>query len=297
MPALLLAVVAVIWGGGFIWTQVALDYGFSPGLILACRFAVASAVFLVFCRKKIFPISKDELKRGAALGLLLFLGFYVQTTGLRFTTPSNNGFFTAVNVIIVPLIAWRLNRRSPPAKLWGCCAIALSGFFILSWRPGTGFSVNSGDMLTLLSAFFFACHIAGLGVLSKTMNPLKATFIQMSTAGVLSLGGMLIFEGGALSRADFAAGGVSVILLGLLSTCFCFFIQTWAQARTGPGKAALIMAGESLWCMIFSVMAGYEILTLRMAGGGLLVVGATVLLELEPPRSPVKSLAESEETV
>lgn len=284
LPTLALILVSVVWGAGFMGVQIALDSGFPPGLILVLRFFIAAAVLAGAGAKHVFPLTKQEMRYGAWLGALLAAGYFIQTTGLRLTTPSNNGFFTATNVIMVPFVCWAFYRKKPPLKLFACCLLAVVGFFVLSWAPGAGFSVNLGDVLTLVGAFFFAWHISSLGNHSAEMDPTKLTFLQMIFAGGFSLIPLAFSDFSVLARADWMSGLLAVLFLGLMSTCLCSFLQTWAQARTSPGKAAVIMACESLWCMVFSVMLGYERFTVQMVAGGLIIVGAVCLLELEPPR-------------
>lgn len=280
LPTLALMLVAIIWGAGFMAVKIALDSGYSSGLILVCRFGVACAAMAAFGWRKILPVSRREVGYGALAGLLLFLGFYVQTLGMGLTTPSNNGFFTATNVIMVPLIAWALQKRRPPAKLLLCCALALAGFFVLSYSDA-GFGVNAGDLLTLLCAFFFACHIAYLGLVSPRVEAWKLTFLQLAFAGLFSVAGFCLVELPTLGEVDFVAGLPAVLFSGLLSTFLCYYLQTWAQGRTSSGKAAVLMSCESLWCAVFSVMLGYEQPSGQMAAGGLLIVGAVCLLELD----------------
>jgi drug/metabolite transporter (DMT)-like permease len=299
LPTFALMLVAMIWGAGFMAVQIALDNGFSEGLMLFGRFAVAALVLLIVAGKRLFPASRQELLYGLIAGFLLFLGFYVQTAGLRFTTPSNNGFFTATNVMMVPFIAWFLHKKRPPIKLFFCCLMALAGFFILAWNPDIGFSVNLGDLLTLLCAFFFACHIASLGIFSPKVDALRLSFFQIAFAGGFSLIAFLLFELPALSLANWKGGLPAVIFMGLFPTCLCFLIQTWAQGKTSSGKTAVILSCESLWCMIFSVMLGYEQLSVQMVVGGLVIVSAVCLLEVElpfPARRKKETSKEEQET-
>jgi len=274
---------AMLWGAGFIGTQMALDSGFSPGLFLSSRFAIASVILLVIGIKKIFPLCKQDVLYSFISGFLLFLGSYLQTIGLTFTTPSNNGFFTSVYVIIVPLIAWVLHRKRPPFKLWVCCLIALAGLIALSYQQDTGFTINVGDMLTLLSAFLFACHYASLGIISPKVETLKLTFLQLAFVAAASFICMLIFEPGSTERADWSAGWMPVLFHAVFPTCLCFFMQFWAQARTSSSKAAIILSGEAFWCAAFSVIVGYELFSAQMVIGGLLIVGAIILLEVKTP--------------
>ena len=45
------------------------------------------------------------------MGLTLFAGFALQIVGLQYTTPSKNAFLTALNVVIVPFIAFVILKR------------------------------------------------------------------------------------------------------------------------------------------------------------------------------------------
>jgi len=272
---------AMLWGAGFIGTQMALDSGFSPELFLTSRFAIASVILLIIGKKKIFPLSKKDILYSIVSGFLLFLGSYTQTIGLTFTTPSNNGFFTSVYVIIVPLIAWVLHRKQPPVKLWVCGAIALLGLFILSYQHESGFTANVGDLLTLLSAFIFACHYASLGIISPKVDTLRLTFLQLTFVSIASFVCLLILQPSSIEQADWSSGWVPVIFHAVFPTCLCFFMQFWAQARASSSKAAIILSGEAFWCAAFSVMFGYELFSFQMIVGGLLIVVAIILLEVE----------------
>ena len=275
-----LVLTAVIWGSGFMANQMAIDAGFSPGLILLLRFLIATAALLVIFRKKLFPMTKTELRYGFVAGIFMFSAFYAQTLGLTLTSPSNNGFYTALNVLMVPFIAWGFWKRKPPLKVFLSCALCLVGMFVLSYSGGS-FSFNLGDLLTVLCAFLFACHIAYLGVCASRMEASKLTFLQMAFSLAFSLVAFLIFDIPRVAEADFSAGLLPILYIGLFSTCLCFFLQTFAQSRTNSGTAAVILCTESLWCAMFSVLLGYESATVHMALGGLIILVSVVCVETD----------------
>ena len=183
------------------------------------RFAVAALVLLIVAGKRLFPASRQELLYGLIAGFLLFLGFYVQTAGLRFTTPSNNGFFTATNVMMVPFIAWFLHKKRPPIKLFFCCLMALAGFFILAWNPDIGFSVNLGDLLTLLCAFFLLATLQALVYFPQGGRPAPFLF-QIAFAGGFSLIAFAVCSPPFLWPTE--RGLPAVIFMGLFPPVFAF---------------------------------------------------------------------------
>ena len=62
-------------------------------------------------------------------------------------------------------------------------------------------------------------------------------------------------------------------------------LQTAAQARIEPSRAAVIMAMEPVWAAGFAVAVGGESVTARMVVGGLAILSAMYLVELAPRRS------------
>ncbi len=76
---LFLIVVAIVWGTGFLFTQLALDNGITPLYIMAIRFSVAAVLLSLIFFKKLKDVSIYDLKSGSILGFVLFLGFITQT--------------------------------------------------------------------------------------------------------------------------------------------------------------------------------------------------------------------------
>jgi drug/metabolite transporter (DMT)-like permease len=66
-------------------------------------------------------------------------------------------------------------------------------------------------------------------------------------------------------------------------------LQTWAQARVEPSRAAVIMAVEPVWAAAFAVALGGETITIRMIIGGLAIVAAMYLVERSPRRGRARS--------
>jgi drug/metabolite transporter (DMT)-like permease len=101
----------------------------------------------------------------------------------------------------------------------------------VTYSPTKGVSLSKGDLLTFLCAFFFALHISYLDIVSKKVNVIKMTFMQMATATFLSLIVFGLFDHFTITNVDFSKGFISVLYLGLFSTCLCFLIQTFAQKQ------------------------------------------------------------------
>jgi drug/metabolite transporter (DMT)-like permease len=245
------------------------------------RFTIAALIlgFLLFPRLRRMSL-RDGIN-GLAAGFFLFAGFYFQTVGLVYTTPSNNAFITSTNVIMVPFIAMIAFRTRPRFKFFILAFTCFAGVSLLNYSPAEGLRFNSGDLYTLLCAFFFACHIAFLGKASRETDTAALTFLQMAVASVFSLAVFLLADGGSVQGIDFKAGLPAVIYLGLFSTLLCFFIQTTAQRYTSSAKAAIFLSTEALFGTLFSVSLGLEPFSMRMLTGGSLILFSLILSELD----------------
>lgn len=274
-----LILVAIIWGSGFIASQYAIDSGMSTSLIMAMRFTIATVTLLAVFYKKIREIQSSDLKKGVIAGILLFLAFYSQTLGLVFTTPSNNAFITATNVVMVPFISWMIFKKRPLLKSFLTAFSCLAGIGVLTYSHGSGFIFSIGDLFTLICAFFFAAHISYLDIVAKSMDVKILTLVQMATAAILSLLVLFLFDFSSVRSADFSTGLLPVIYLGLFSTCICFLVQTSAQKFTSSTKAAILLSTEGFFGSLFSVLLRMETLTVNLLIGGVIIIGSVILSE------------------
>lgn len=269
-----LAVVAIIWGSGFVASAVSLEH-FTPYQILAIRFLIGIILLSLVFFKKLKNIKKSTIIRGSIIGVFLYLAFALQTVGLVYTTPSKNAFLTAVNVVIVPFIAFFIfKRKMDKFELFGAL-LAIIGIGVLSLKLSGG--VNLGDFLTLLCAVAFAFHIFYTAQFVKNEDPVLLTVVQMAAATLLGII-VVLFKG----ETNFVANGegVSAVLyLGVFSTTIAFLLQTVAQKYTTETKAAIILSTEAFWGMIFSVIILSEVLTAKMALGATLILAAIIISE------------------
>ncbi|MBD7907461.1 DMT family transporter [Sporosarcina gallistercoris] len=272
-----LLVTAIIWGTGFPVSAISLDY-FSPYQILAGRFVIGAVLLGVVFYKKLLKLSTAVLLKGGLLGVFLYGAFAFQTVGLQYTTPSNNAFLTAVNVLIVPFIAFVLyRRRVSPFEIAGAI-LAMTGIALLSLNGSL--TVNPGDVLSLLCAVFFAFHIFYTGQFVRKEDAISLTLVQMTVAAVIAW--IVIGVKGEASLPITTTSATSLLYLGVFSTTLAFLLQTVAQKHVSETKAAILLSMESLWGMIFSIIMLREIVTGQMIIGAALILLAILLAETKP---------------
>ena len=151
-----LVLVTIIWGGGFTASDIALE-SMTPFQIMTVRFFLAAILMGLISIRSLKGMKKEEIRAGILMGIALFAAFALQIVGLQYTTPSKNAFLTALNVVIVPFIAFLiLKKKISPKGILGA-VMSVIGVALLSLKGD--FSLGLGDGLTLLCAVGFAFQI------------------------------------------------------------------------------------------------------------------------------------------
>ncbi len=273
---LALASVAFLWGATFVVVKGALE-DVSTFLFLALRFSLASLLLAFWLRARLFRRSPVAWFGGALCGLLLFLGYALQTAGLRWTTASNSAFITGLYVVLVPLLASLVYRIRPRAMELAGAALAAAGTAFLS--GGLPADWNRGDLLTAGCAVAFAGHILAVERYSRRMDFERLSLMQIASVAVLSWAAAWI-EPARIAwtpRLLWALATTSV-----LATALSFVLYTWAQGQTSAARAALIFALEPVFAGVVAWAAAGERWTAATLAGAALILAAIVLVELKP---------------
>lgn len=281
---LLMLITAIMWGSGFVGMAAGLEH-WTVFQLMAGRFILASIILTLIFYKKLRLISKAVLWKGAVLGAILFTAFALQTMGLEYTTASKNAFLTAINVIIVPIIAYVIYKRRIDRFEFIAAGIAIAGIGFLSLQDSL--TINIGDMLSILCAVGFAFDIFYTNVFVKTEDALALTIIQFYTAAVLSVVAVLIL--GEVPTTYSTEGMYIIVYLAVFCTAVAYVCQNIGMQYANPTKSAIILSTESLFGTIFSVILLHEILTGRMIIGCVLIFFAILFAEVKPTFKRKKS--------
>ncbi len=275
----LMAVVAV-WGATFIVVKEALANA-STLLFLALRFGLASAALAIAFAGRYtgFPAVRRSLQAGMWAGLCLFSGYFLQTSGLRYTTASKSAFITALSVVAVPLLASLVHRSAPQAAEMAGVALATAGLGLMTLEPGK-LTLNRGDVLTAGCALAFAAHVLVLAHYSPKVCLELLSLGQVATTAVIS---GATFWWAETPRLHWTPGLLAALVItGLLATALAFTVQTWAQRHTSPTRTALILAMEPVFALLVSMAVAGESLSRRGMAGGVFILGGVLLAELKP---------------
>lgn len=273
-----LVITAMIWGSGFVASAISLEH-YTPYQILAGRFLIGAVILSLVFFKKFREIKRSTIVKGTIIGIFLYVAFAFQTLGLQYTTPSKNAFLTAINVVIVPFIAFFIYKRKMDIYEVMGAILAMVGVGVMSLKLST--EINVGDLLTLACAFAFAFQIFYTSKYVKDEDPVLLTIIQLMSAA--AMGGIVVLFKGETSLSFHTEGVLSLLYLGIFSTTIAYLLQTVAQKLVTATKTAIILSMESVWGMAFSIAILNEMITFRMILGAILILIAVLLSETKLP--------------
>jgi len=278
-----LAFVAIIWGATFVVVKQALA-DVSTLYFLFLRFSLASLCMLVLFTPAFRKMTAREIGQGlgagAVVGLFLWLGYILQTLGLKYTSAGNSGFLTGLYIVLVPLVGAVLLRKRPSGREIVGITIATAGMVVMTLPSlAASFSMNRGDLLTLACAVAFSFHLVAVGYYSQRRKMEALAFGQIACSAVLS-GCSLGLEPLHIvwSRPVWTA----ILLTAIFATAVAFALQTWAQQYTTPTRTALIFALEPVVALVTAVAVGGEAVTLYAVAGGALILAGILAVELKP---------------
>lgn len=270
-----LIVVTAIWGGGFVASDIALN-SLTPMQITAIRFLLGAVLMSLISVHEFQNINIKEIGAGVLMGIALFAAFALQIIGLQYTTPSKNAFLTALNVVMVPFIAFLvLRKRIGWRGVLGAC-LSVVGVAVLSLNGNM--TLGLGDALSLLCAVGFAFQIFFTGLFVQRYRVTILNCVQMVTAFVLSV--VVMVAMGQVHLTPTTDGWWSVLYLGVVSTTICYLLQTACQQYVDETKAAIILSMESVFGTLFSILLLGEVVTPRMIVGCTIILVAVVISNL-----------------
>ena len=272
MTALLaLVLVTAVWGYTFVPMKDAVAV-YPLFAFLAIRFAIASVVLAAPAARRLGGLGRRGSTEGAALGLLLALGYALQTAGLERTTVSSAGFITGLYVVFTPLLGLLLFRTRVGRAVWLGVALSVAGLAMLS---GVGAGDAVGDLLVLGGAAAYSLQIALMERYAPRYDPIAFTQAEM-LAAFAGFGLVAV----ALGQIEVPRGWTvwgALLVTGIFASALGFLVQTWAQRRTSATRTALAFAMEPVFAGIFGFwLAGDRLGALGWGGCAVIMAGIVV---------------------
>ncbi len=288
---LLLLFVVAVWGSTFALVKSAL-VSCTPLLFNELRMLLAFAVLAAFHLRSLRGLKWRAWRSGAVAGVLLALGYELQTAGLARTTAAKSAFLTGTVVVLVPLFSalpW-VRRPGTPAPRWLAVAgvlPAFSGIVLLTSPTGTRLAdllgtIRLGDGLSLLCAVAFAGHLLWLGRQAGSMPAAQLATLQIGLCAAVMVIATPLLEHPHLHWTLRLLG--ILLFMAVVATAAAFSIQTWAQQHLPPVNTALVLSLEPAFAWLISVAFLHDRFDRRAVTGALLIFGGLLLAEVIPGR-------------
>ena len=275
---------AISYAAAVVFVRYAYRAGITPGTAIFLRFAIASAVLLLFL---MLSGRWTRLPRSQATVLFL-LGFLAYTTlGTTWflalsTTPAwLVSLFVAFYPLLLSLSSWLFLGEALDRQKALALALVLSGGVALFWRPFEQTALT-GILLMLLNIVVQTAYVLIGQRWTRGVPPAVST--AWMTIG--AMGGTFLYAlfAGQLSLHFAAIGWAWATLFGVISTALAIMFLWWGINLLGPTRAAIIGSLEPLFSVLLSVVVLGETMTALQVVGGVLVIAGALLVRIRAKR-------------
>lgn len=271
--------ITVLWGATFLIVHIAMRHS-GPLFFVGLRFVTAGTLCALIFWRSLKDLTRHELFAGMAIGVGIFLGYSLQTAGLKTVSSSQSAFITALYVPMVPMLQWAFFRKPPGLTSWIGAALAFVGLMLVSGQGAQGLSFSIGELLTLAGALAIAAEIVLIGLFAGGVDSRRVTVVQLYFAGILSFAFMPVTgEAVPVFSWIWLTAGVGLAVMSALIQ----LTMNWAQKSVSPTRATIIYAGEPVWAGIVGRIAGDRLPAIALLGGLFILIGILVA-ELQPSK-------------
>ncbi len=291
---ILLLLAGLIWGMAFVAQSTAMD-NLGPLQFTGLRFLLAALVVTPFALRERRVHNTKKLKKAHLPALLSIcmaftLGTVLQQYGIIITSVTNAGFLTAIYVVFTPILITLFFKDKPHFLVWPASIFTLVGIYLLG---GGLTALNTGDLLMLACAVFWAVHVTFLGRLaSASGRPITIAVIQFTFIGVTCVAISLPFEPYSLQALQNA--WFEIFFAGALSGGIAFTLQAFGQQWTTPSDAAIMLSSEALFASLAAaIFLGERLSSIGMLGCAL-IFSSILLVEVGPHYIKAKRVAQAQ---
>jgi len=183
-------------------------------------------------------------------------------------------------------------------NIWAGCLLAFSGLVLFTSKGGFLPALNQspsgmllgifqsfrefhvGDVLCLLSALFYACHVIRLGVVSGRNNSVALAFVKRACMVCCSIG-WVAFETrdslvGLVSQIPTPPVMLAILFLAIIPSAVATWLQNIGQKAVPAPEAAIVFALQPVWGCIISFFLLNETMESTHLIGGLCIIAAVI---------------------
>ena len=280
----ILFLTAVIWGSSFVAQSVGMEK-IEAFTFNGIRTLMGSLVLLLFLLIRALirrePLRElftpAQFKKALILGVVFTFASNFQQFAFYWSSAGKIAFITALYMFFVPLLGLFIGKRSP-LLTWICVIAAIFGLYLLTMEGSDFSSVNKGDVMALICAFFFAIHILLIDRFTSHEDGIKMSCLQFLVAGVITLVLMFIFETPKIPLI--LSVSKPLLYSGIMSCGLAYTFQIVGQKYVSPVIASLIMCMESVFAVLAAALFLHEGMSLRESLGCLIMFAAIIVSQL-----------------
>jgi drug/metabolite transporter (DMT)-like permease len=279
---LLLIFVVLTWGANYGIVKSAFQ-DLSPVLFTAIRFTLCGLLVLMVTYKweKGISIQKKDLGKVIWVGVL-GIGIYqiLWSVGLNLTSASNSALIISTTPLWGALYAHLIEKEPIGKRQYLYMLVSFFGVTLVILKPTARlqFSLDtlSGDLLTLIAAFFAAVFLSAWSKpLLKTYSPLRLMGYCM-IIGSLILWLVVPFLATPVSLSQvraksWGALGYAIFLSGIIGHVSYY----GGIERLGVTRSMLYLYFVPLWVILFNYLWMGEKIFLQQILGGILILLST----------------------
>ncbi|MBQ9313048.1 MAG: EamA family transporter [Bacteroidales bacterium] len=272
-------VATVLWGASFVWTnQLFLECNFPGVTLILFRLAIAFVLMFSFfsITKKLDKVKKKDWKIFIALAVFQpFLYFIGETYGIKYIGDAS---FAAVMIALIPIsvplmIALFYKNKVKPLLVIGA-VISVIGVVIMSMNISGG-NISLKGVLFLVEAIITACmyNVILRKLLSKGYGAITITTYQNMIATILYIPMFFIMEYKDFSSIQWSFTAVfNILALAVLCSSVAYVCYSYGASIISVEKEAVFNNAIPVVTIIFSILIGQEVFSIRKVLGMLVVL-------------------------
>jgi len=280
-------IAGVSYGTNPLFAKPLLESGVPVLVMLFFRYGISAAILALWmlAKREKFAVKGGEMALLAILGLLfacsslfLFYSYEFIPSGLATTLVYLYPVFVAIIMVFL--------RFYPSWQTWLCIIATFGGILLLS-SPSGGASIRlPGILLAIASALSYAFYlvIVNRSKRIKKVSEHTLTLYALLTGAAL-FAAIRFFQGGSITEGiDNAADWGNLIGLAIVPTMISLLTLAISSRYIGPTKTSVLGVFEPLTAIMIGTLMFGEPLTLKMAIGVAVCVGAVVFMILRPAK-------------
>lgn len=264
-----------------------------PLIFISLRFFLAGLFLTIIGFHQIKLLNWAQYKQAILVGCVFTVGMCFWIMGLYSgVSLTIGGFLTSLAVLFSPILARVFFKEYVPSRTWYAIPVAVIGVGFLSL--GSGFNIESGQLLFMVASLFFALffilntraanhrEVGGIDEvleISEKVPSLPLTAITLLVVGVIAGCLSLLMESPSIVIEEFSMAMLGWVLASaFIGTAIRFFIQTHAQSLSENSHGVVIMVVEPVWTALLAAAWFSEQLSVNDFVGCLLIFISIIII-------------------